>query len=167
VSRHPLPGFVSSSEAFLKEGNDLPHTQTKEGFDPNAYKLMERVGYDFQNSATLGKVIEVKAYGLNETQKMIQEQGGSVGVSKVGLGYTSLQPIRISGQRKNKQLAVQHISAEDIDGSEKEDDPPSIRASVLDRLQPSSSTKRPSVFTRIRAQPKPFLFNRIKKGTDP
>ena len=86
----------------MKEENDLPHTRTKEGFDPNAYKLMERAGYDFQNPATLGKVIEVKAHGLNETQKVIQEQGGSVGVYKVGFGYMPFQPIRISGRRKDK-----------------------------------------------------------------
>jgi len=43
VSRPPLFGFVISS----KEGDDLPSAQTREGFDPNAYKLMKRAGYDF------------------------------------------------------------------------------------------------------------------------
>ena len=130
----PLPGFVSSSKVLLKEENDLPHARTKEGFDPNAYKLMERAGYDFQNPATLGKVIKVKPHGLNETQKVIHDQGGSVGVSKVELGYTPLKPIRISGQRKSKQSAVQYIFVEEIDGSENEDDPLSTRASIFDRL---------------------------------
>ena len=95
VSKQPLPGFVSSSKAFLKEEEHLPHTRTKEGFDPNAYKLME-IGYDFQNPNTLGKIIEVKPHSLIETQKIIQERGGSVGVCKVGLGYALLQPIKIS-----------------------------------------------------------------------
>jgi len=63
----------------------LPNARTKEGFDPNAYKLMEKVGYDFQNPTTLRKVVEAKPHGLNETQRKIQEQGGSVGVSKVEL----------------------------------------------------------------------------------
>jgi len=53
VSRPPISGFVVSS----KEGNDLLGVQTKEGFNPNAYRLMERAGYDFQNPATLGKVV--------------------------------------------------------------------------------------------------------------
>ena len=132
--RCSLPGFVSFSKALLKEEEGLPHTRTKQGFDPNAYKLVERVGYYLQNPTILGKVIEVKPHGLNETQKMIQERGGSVGVSKVGLGYASLPPIRISGRRKNKQSAVQHISAEEMDGSEEEDDPPSTRTSIFDRL---------------------------------
>ena len=63
VGRPPIPGFVVSS----KDNNDLPSVRTKEGFDPNAYKLMEKAGYDFQNPATLGMVVEVKPHGLNET----------------------------------------------------------------------------------------------------
>ena len=59
MSRPPIPGFVVSS----KDSNDLPSVRTKEGFDPNAYKLMEKAGYDFQNPATLGKVVEVKPHG--------------------------------------------------------------------------------------------------------
>jgi len=45
------------------------HKRTKEGFDPNAYKLMERASYDFQNLTTLGKVIEVKPHGLMKLKK--------------------------------------------------------------------------------------------------
>ena len=71
-----------------KENDDLPSLWTKEGFDPNAYKLMKKASYNFQNPATLGKVVEIEPHGLNETQKKIQEQGGTVGVSKVGLGFT-------------------------------------------------------------------------------
>jgi len=92
VNRPPLSGFV----VFSKEGDDLPSVWTREGFDPNAYKLMERVGYDLQNPATLGKVVEVKPHGLTETQRKIQEQGDSVDVSKVGLGFMPPQPVRIS-----------------------------------------------------------------------
>jgi len=51
---------------------------------------MERADYDFQNPNTLGKIIEVKPHSLTETQKMIQERGGSVGVSKLELGYAPL-----------------------------------------------------------------------------
>jgi len=76
----------------------LPSVWTREGFDPNAYKLMKRAGYDFQNPAALGRVVEAKPHGLTETQRKIQEQGGSVGVSKVGLGFTPPQPVRISGR---------------------------------------------------------------------
>ena len=35
----------------------------------------------------------------------------------MGLGYTPLQPIKISGRHKTKQNVVQHISVEEIDES--------------------------------------------------
>jgi len=95
---------------------------------------MERADFDFQNPTALGKVIESKPHSLNKTQQMIQEQGGLVGASEAELGYTPLQPTRISRRRKNKQLAVQHMSAEEIDESEEEDDPPSKRTFVSNRL---------------------------------
>ena len=44
VSRPPITGFVVSSSGSDK----LPDARTKEGFDPNAYKLMEKAGYDFK-----------------------------------------------------------------------------------------------------------------------
>jgi len=43
VSRLPIPVFIVSS----KDSDDLPSMRTKEGFDPNTYKLMEKAGYDF------------------------------------------------------------------------------------------------------------------------
>ena len=67
VSRPPIAGFVVSSSGSDK----LSDARTKEGFDPNAYKLMEKAGYDFQNPTTLGKVVEAKPQGLNETQRKI------------------------------------------------------------------------------------------------
>jgi len=63
VSWPPILGFIVSS----KKSNDLPSVWTKEWFDPNAYKLMENADYDFQNPATLGKVVKLKPHRLNET----------------------------------------------------------------------------------------------------
>jgi len=63
VSRPPFSGFVISS----KGGNDLPSARTKEGLNPNASKPTKRVGYHFQNPATLGMVVEAKPHGLTET----------------------------------------------------------------------------------------------------
>jgi len=63
VSRPPFTGFVVSSSG----SNNLLHARTKEGFEPNAYKLMENASYNFQNPATLRKVVEGKPHGLNET----------------------------------------------------------------------------------------------------
>ena len=77
VARAPLSGFVVSSKGSLQEESDLPKVRTNDGFDPNAYKLMKKYGYDFDKPISLGHVIEAKPYGINETQKKIQEQGGS------------------------------------------------------------------------------------------
>ena len=130
---------------------------------------MEKAGYDFQNPTTLRKVVEAKPHGLNETQRKIQEQGGSIGVSKVGLGFTPSQPIRISGRRKGKQSVVQHISAKALDESDDEDAQRNLKSSVCDRLQSPSIEKSPSVFTRIRERRsrKVSVFNIIKDGLRP
>ena len=66
MSRPPLSGFVISS----KDDDYLLSVRTKEGFDHNTYKLMERADYDFQNPAILGKVVKAK-HGLIETQRKI------------------------------------------------------------------------------------------------
>jgi len=44
---------------------------TNDGFDLNAYKLVEKFGYDFSKSPSLGYVIEAKPYGVNDLEKMI------------------------------------------------------------------------------------------------
>ncbi|KMT05777.1 hypothetical protein BVRB_7g166170 [Beta vulgaris subsp. vulgaris] len=54
----------------------------KEGFDFVAYKLMENSGYEFSDPEPMGKVIEAKAYGLNETQQDLQKQEERVFVKK-------------------------------------------------------------------------------------
>ena len=74
VSRDPLLGFVSCPKILLKEEEDLPNAWTKGGFDPNAYKLMEKAGYDFSNPDALGKVVEVETYGLNKIQKRFKSK---------------------------------------------------------------------------------------------
>jgi len=117
VSRSSLPGFVSCSRTLLDEEENLLNAQTKEGFNSNAYKLMEKAGYNFNNPVVLGKVVKVQTYGLNKMQKKIQEQEDLIEVQKVGLSYTPVQPIKISGRRKAEQNVIQHISAEEIDES--------------------------------------------------
>jgi len=42
---------------------------TSDGFDSNAYKMMEKFGYNFSKPPSLGHVIEAKPYGPNNTQK--------------------------------------------------------------------------------------------------
>jgi len=59
------------------------------------------------------------------------------------------QPIRISGRRKGKQSAVQHISVKELDESDDENAQTNPKSSIFDRLQLPSVEKRPSIFTRI------------------
>ncbi|KAI5657419.1 hypothetical protein M9H77_26212 [Catharanthus roseus] len=65
--------------------------RTEKGFDPNAYKLLAKAGYDPQSSNTLGRLIpEVicsKVHGLNQTKRMLKENGHSMESSRAGLGY--------------------------------------------------------------------------------
>ena len=88
------------------------------GFDPNTNKLMKRSSYNFSEPTSLGHVIEVKPYGLNSTQRIIQSQGANVATPKVGLGYIQPQPVRILGRRKDKQALMQYITAEEVDNDE-------------------------------------------------
>ena len=73
----------------------MPNARTKEGFGPNAYKVIEKADYDLNYPTVLGKVVEVESYDLNKMQKKIQEQKGLVIVSKDGLGYTTPKLIRV------------------------------------------------------------------------
>ena len=66
----PLNGFVRSSQC-LTEHVILPSEQTKEWFDPKAYRLLAKAGYDFSKQGDLGKlipeVIGEKTHGLSKT----------------------------------------------------------------------------------------------------
>ena len=52
VSKPPTLEWVK-----VQKSQDL----NKEKFDPNAYKLLVKAGYDFENPTPMGKVIEVKS----------------------------------------------------------------------------------------------------------
>jgi len=74
----PLPDFVASSRDLLQEEGGLPKACISDGFDLNAYKLMKRSDYDFSKPPLLESLIEARPYGLNDTQKMLKEQGGEI-----------------------------------------------------------------------------------------
>lgn len=68
---------------------NLPQRQTKDGFEPKAYKLMTKVGYDFTAH------IEFKSMKIHEqpklftTQKELLQEGHAIHMSRKGLGYKS------------------------------------------------------------------------------
>ena len=66
----PLNGFVRSSQCLTEHGI-LPSEQTKEWFDPKAYRLLAKAGYNFSKQGDIGKLIpEVtgeKTHGFSKT----------------------------------------------------------------------------------------------------
>uniref|UniRef100_A0A2N9FNB6 Uncharacterized protein n=1 Tax=Fagus sylvatica TaxID=28930 RepID=A0A2N9FNB6_FAGSY len=54
-TKPPLKGFVKSASDSIKEGS-LPDKRTNEGFDPKAYRLLAKSGYDFNNPSQLGQL---------------------------------------------------------------------------------------------------------------
>uniref|UniRef100_A0A2N9G5F2 Uncharacterized protein n=1 Tax=Fagus sylvatica TaxID=28930 RepID=A0A2N9G5F2_FAGSY len=71
-TKPPLKGFVKSTSDSIKEGS-LPN---KRSFDPKAYRLLAKSGYDFNNPSQLGQLysncIEEKSQGLNQTQNKLR-----------------------------------------------------------------------------------------------
>ena len=103
VARLPQ-GFVKALPKGV-EPSFLPTKRTEEGFDPNAYKLMSKAGYNFTSSVNLGKkdlnTIKDNERDLTKTQKKLEEHGYGVNNNKVGLGFTPNAPVKISSKAKN------------------------------------------------------------------
>ncbi|KAI5317506.1 hypothetical protein L3X38_037213 [Prunus dulcis] len=163
VSKSSVPGFVRPLQDATRR-EYLPVKRTKEGFDPNAYKLMSKAGYDFGLSSSLGElnpdITGERTHNLSETQKKLKEQGYTIGSARTGLGFTPVPPVKISAIRKEKKAEAQHISVEVV---EEEAEPKAIkRASVFDRL--AKPTQRTSVFGRIKESiSRPSVFKRISR----
>ncbi|CAL9024695.1 unnamed protein product [Prunus brigantina] len=114
--------WKSSVTRFVKPSQDatrhesLPVKRTKEGFDPNAYKLMSKAGYNFGLSPSLGElnldITRERTHGLNETQKKLKDKGCTINSAGVGPGFIPITPIKISSRRKEKMVDIQHISVE-------------------------------------------------------
>ncbi|CAL8152128.1 unnamed protein product [Prunus armeniaca] len=161
VSKSSVPGFVRPSQEVTRH-ESLPVTRTKQGFDPNAYKLMSKAGYDFGLSSSMGElnpdVTGERKHGLSETQKKLKEQGYTIDSVRAGLGFTLVAPIKISARRKQKKAEAQHISVEAV---EEEEEPKAVkRASVFDRL--AKPTQRTSIFSHIKeSTSRPSVSKRI------
>ncbi|XP_074266516.1 uncharacterized protein LOC141589791 [Silene latifolia] len=142
VMRPPPVGFVCSS-------NQSSSDQNVGIFHSNAYKLLEKAGYDFTKPNPLGKVVEVEPYGLNKTQQELYKQEGSFIETKAGLGYKSPTPVKISARRNRTSTSSQHITVEEAEENEAEDIKRPSTSSVFDRISPPAQRDRPSVFDRL------------------
>ncbi|KAH0702294.1 hypothetical protein KY285_016572 [Solanum tuberosum] len=65
----------------------LPMKRTEEGFDPNAYRLLAKVGFDPNEPSKLGKL---------PSEPAMRQQ-------REGLGYKQPSPIRVSIKRLNEE----------------------------------------------------------------
>ncbi|KAL0307408.1 UNVERIFIED_CONTAM: Transposon Tf2-12 polyprotein [Sesamum angustifolium] len=90
-----------------EEGGHEALAIDEKGFDPKAFKLFIKAGYDPKEKLNLGRlppeVIGKKLHGLNATQIMLKEKGHAIQESRVGLGFTPPKPIRITTKRVNIQ----------------------------------------------------------------
>ena len=67
MTKAPLPGVATSSKGLLQEESELLMVCTSDGFDLDAYKLIDESGYDLTKPLSLGHVIEANPYGFNDT----------------------------------------------------------------------------------------------------
>ncbi|KAM1212301.1 hypothetical protein ACFX2G_003942 [Malus domestica] len=169
----PSQGFIKGLPKGV-EPSFLPTKRTEEGFDPNAYKLMSKAGYNFTSSANLGKkglnTVKDNKRDLTKTQKKLEEHGYGVNNNKAGLGFTPNAPVKIASKTKN--ASAQHISVSIIQN--KEEPQPALQTSVFDRMNRSrprvSATKliggqnRTSVFKRLNTSAsRSSVFKRLSK----
>ncbi|XP_075084754.1 uncharacterized protein LOC142168006 [Nicotiana tabacum] len=130
------------------KGN-LQANKIKGYFDPKAFILLEKSGYDFSNPSRLGElkdeVIGKKIHGLTESQMRLIKQGHYVTIPTFGLGFSLAEPLRISSKRGKEIASSQHTSAGET--KEVKDKKIKQRASVFDRI--GGSTPRALVFERL------------------
>ncbi|KAL0281864.1 UNVERIFIED_CONTAM: Retrovirus-related Pol polyprotein from transposon opus [Sesamum angustifolium] len=84
-SKPPLKGFVPSTQE--EEGGQEALAINEKGFDPKAFKLLIKAGYDPKEKLNHGKLsLEAtckKLHGLNATQIMLKEKGHAIQDSRV------------------------------------------------------------------------------------
>ncbi|CAL2228165.1 unnamed protein product [Prunus armeniaca] len=134
VSKSSVPGFVRPLQDATRR-EYLPIKRTKEGFDPNAYKLMSKANYDFSLSSSLVElnpdVTGKRTHGLSETRKKLKEQGYTIDSARAGLAV----------EEEEEPKVIKRASVFDCLAK------PTQRTSVFSRIE--ESTSRPSVFKRI------------------
>ena len=116
----------------------LPQRRMKDGFDPKAYKLMAKAGYDFIAHTEFKSLKIHEQHELSSTQKKLLREGHVIPVSRKGLGYKSSELICITRKGKEKVVDNNHITIEEVDSmEEKEGD--SQRTTTFDRIRPHVS----------------------------
>ena len=143
-SSQPLKGFTRPSQGPIIKHGTLPTKRTKKGFDPNASRLMAKVGYNHEKLSGLGKLIPEAS--RKEGQKTSKAKDVGKTSSKAGIGYTPPTPIHIP---------IRKASVLVILANDKEEE------------KSSKLSKKPSVFYLI-GQPTPHIsvFDRLGTKED-
>ena len=91
----------------------------EDGFDPKAYKLMAKGGYDFTAHIEF-KSLEIHDRSeLSSTQKKLLHEGHAITVSRKGLRYKSPEPIHITKKGNERVVDNNHITIEEVDSTNK------------------------------------------------
>ncbi|KAA0041946.1 uncharacterized protein E5676_scaffold306G001570 [Cucumis melo var. makuwa] len=99
----------------------LPQRRTKDGFDPKAYKLMAKAGYDFTTHTKFKSLKIHEQPKLSSTKKKMLREGPAIPMSRKGLGYKSPEPIRITRKGKEKVVDSNHITVKEVDSMEEKE----------------------------------------------
>ena len=89
----------------------------KDGFDPKAYKLMVKAGYDFTAHTEFKSLKIYDRRKLSSTQKKLLQEGHAIPVSRKGLRYKSPESIYITRKRKERVVDSNHITIEEVDST--------------------------------------------------
>ncbi|KAL0412259.1 UNVERIFIED_CONTAM: Transposon Tf2-12 polyprotein [Sesamum latifolium] len=145
-SRPPLKGFVPSTQE--EEGGHEVLAIDEKGFDPKAFKLLVKAGYNPKEKPSLGKLPPEATgemlHGLNATQIMLKEKGHAVQDSQVGLGFTPPKPVRIAIRRTTLTISygkVLKVKAQTMVFTQVQSDDEDNRKSVASSNYINSSTE--------------------------
>ncbi|KAL0444584.1 UNVERIFIED_CONTAM: hypothetical protein Slati_2181100 [Sesamum latifolium] len=112
-SKPPLKGFVASTQEE-EEGHEALAID-KKGFDPKAFKLLVKAGYNPKEKLSLGQLppeaADKKLHRLNATQIMLKNKGHAIQDSRVGLGFNPPKPVRIVIKRVSSNYIVEGFSS--------------------------------------------------------
>ncbi|KAL0456116.1 UNVERIFIED_CONTAM: hypothetical protein Slati_0950800 [Sesamum latifolium] len=120
-SKPPLKEFVPSTQE--EEGGHEALAIDEKGFDPKAFKLLVKAGYNPKEKPNLGKfppeATGKMLHGLNATQIMLKKKGHAVQDSRIGLGFTPPKSVRISIRRVKAQTMIfTQVQSDDEDDRE-------------------------------------------------
>ncbi|TYK08805.1 uncharacterized protein E5676_scaffold796G00100 [Cucumis melo var. makuwa] len=99
----------------------LKGLKTKDGLDPEADKLMAKVGYDFTAHIEFKSLKIHEQLKFSSIQKKLLLEGHAIPVSRKGLGYKLLEPICITRKRKEKVVDNNDITIEEVDSMEEKE----------------------------------------------